>query len=1059
MSLNLPFGIQPINALSNIDVRYGPWASLADARTNTAGTRVTGLTVGVNENGGVVEYWFKEGIGDNDLVEKTSSGGGMLNWSGSTANAVGTYISVSGICAQPNLTFNGSCLNVTGKVITDTLQVETGAAAGCVLISDASGNATWQTQTITNGVNGLSKSGNNIVLGGNLTGNTQINLSDNCFDLINQTPNILFRIDPTNEYINYNISNNLNTFYSGKTCFQVGNLSPNKTTLLLDGDDAIFCLCSTNSGVIGANATLNLRSSGATITDLGTNGGIRYSADYSNNYVARSLVDKNYVDTCVGSAGGINMSGSTANGLTTYVNSNTICAQPNLIFNGSCLGITGCLKTSCKIVAGGLSAEHATGLFQGKIDTAINYGQYLLFKDEADTINFSISNGALGNAFFPIFSSKVTSTNPAMYFLGNSVSGTSAGTGIVTFEGRINNAGTSDSGTTLVNFTSGYGSSRAKLMADGTFIANGKIIAGTGCGFYNATYQAGINPIWAFDNATGYGISYCQGGVDDIRMHFGSPTTPSFCFAGGGNLTITGCYIGSGAGLTGTASNLAVGSATTAADANCLGGVAATNFYQYQCFNIDADTMTTRRDGFTYALNAPSTGPIIMIGEANYSMQINSAYIGGGTISYRTRNGDAACWNPWYSFITTANIASQSVGSANNSACLGGIAATRYLYGSTCAGSNSANAGTYNPYEISQYKSGFWEVYNAAWMPTTDYYWALTAAHTSNGAAYNYSGQLAWRNGTSDLYTRTITNGTAGAWRKVFNSGDSVDISNNLASGDLLCFNGTTITGATNLRVKGGATRFICWDSISAGGGSALCMIGQKGASTSIGGAVCIFGGEGGSTSGGGGALNLYGGNVVCGNGGSILICASRGCGASSHTGGNVTISAGLGGNGSGNGGNLTLCSGAVVTGTIGCVILSHGTAEKLRTLTNGVCVTGCGFATDFIASSDLRLKTDIQPISNALSIVTQLCGVSYIMCDDENQENRIGLIAQEVQPILPEVVSHTIPTEEDIKYGITDDKLGIKYDKITAVLIEAIKEQQLQINDLNNKIIELQKK
>jgi len=142
---------------------------------------------------------------------------------------------------------------------------------------------------------------------------------------------------------------------------------------------------------------------------------------------------------------------------------------------------------------------------------------------------------------------------------------------------------------------------------------------------------------------------------------------------------------------------------------------------------------------------------------------------------------------------------------------------------------------------------------------------------------------------------------------------------------------------------------------------------------------------------------------------------------------------------------------------------LRYGGVTKLNTITNGVCVTGCGCATDWIASSDCRLKTCIEPITGALSTVTQLCGVCYQLCADEKHENRIGLIAQDVEKILPVVVSHTTkiveeenPNEEPNEY---DDLLGIKYDKLTAVLIEAIKEQQTQITCLQQEINELKNK
>lgn len=149
---------------------------------------------------------------------------------------------------------------------------------------------------------------------------------------------------------------------------------------------------------------------------------------------------------------------------------------------------------------------------------------------------------------------------------------------------------------------------------------------------------------------------------------------------------------------------------------------------------------------------------------------------------------------------------------------------------------------------------------------------------------------------------------------------------------------------------------------------------------------------------------------------------------------------------------------GACITSTI--VYLNYAGANKLCTVTNGICLgTQCGFATDWVATSDRRLKENIQPISTALSIIENLCGVCYNLCDDETKENRIGLIAQDVEKVLPEIVSHSAVNEEDLKYGITDEKLGLKYDKLTAVLVEAVKELKSQNVCLQNQIIELRKK
>ncbi len=150
-----------------------------------------------------------------------------------------------------------------------------------------------------------------------------------------------------------------------------------------------------------------------------------------------------------------------------------------------------------------------------------------------------------------------------------------------------------------------------------------------------------------------------------------------------------------------------------------------------------------------------------------------------------------------------------------------------------------------------------------------------------------------------------------------------------------------------------------------------------------------------------------------------------------------------------------------VTTGAENAILATNNAGVNLyfnnvcvfNTLSTGACITGCGFATDFIAASDKRLKKDIEPISNALSMVTQLQGVCYRMCDDECCEIRVGLIAQDVQEVLPEVVTHTPPTNDDAKYGITDEKLGLKYDKIVSVLIEAIKELNIKIIILENEI------
>jgi hypothetical protein len=94
--------------------------------------------------------------------------------------------------------------------------------------------------------------------------------------------------------------------------------------------------------------------------------------------------------------------------------------------------------------------------------------------------------------------------------------------------------------------------------------------------------------------------------------------------------------------------------------------------------------------------------------------------------------------------------------------------------------------------------------------------------------------------------------------------------------------------------------------------------------------------------------------------------------------------------------------------------------------------------------TSDKRLKNNIQPIQNALDKVNELGGYTFDW-NEELQKARkghdIGVIAQEVQSVLPEVV-----VERDNGY------LGVDYQKLVPVLIEAIKELSAKVKELENK-------
>ena len=95
----------------------------------------------------------------------------------------------------------------------------------------------------------------------------------------------------------------------------------------------------------------------------------------------------------------------------------------------------------------------------------------------------------------------------------------------------------------------------------------------------------------------------------------------------------------------------------------------------------------------------------------------------------------------------------------------------------------------------------------------------------------------------------------------------------------------------------------------------------------------------------------------------------------------------------------------------------------------------------DIITNSDERLKTSIENINDALETVKKLQGKKYTK---DNVENQLGFLAQEVEQVLPQIV-HTSSDESGTK--------SVNYQAVIAVLVEAIKDQQQQIDDLKGRI------
>lgn len=107
-------------------------------------------------------------------------------------------------------------------------------------------------------------------------------------------------------------------------------------------------------------------------------------------------------------------------------------------------------------------------------------------------------------------------------------------------------------------------------------------------------------------------------------------------------------------------------------------------------------------------------------------------------------------------------------------------------------------------------------------------------------------------------------------------------------------------------------------------------------------------------------------------------------------------------------------------------------------TISGDLTVTGDAAAANFNSTSDARLKDNIETINNAIDKVSQLRGVSY----DKDGRRQIGVIAQETELVIPEVVTTNDDGFKTVAYG-----------NIVGLLIEAVKDLQIQVDALKEQI------
>jgi len=142
-----------------------------------------------------------------------------------------------------------------------------------------------------------------------------------------------------------------------------------------------------------------------------------------------------------------------------------------------------------------------------------------------------------------------------------------------------------------------------------------------------------------------------------------------------------------------------------------------------------------------------------------------------------------------------------------------------------------------------------------------------------------------------------------------------------------------------------------------------------------------------------------------------------------------------------------TNCTTYMNNATVACHLQVGGTTT-LTTTTGRIDATNDVVA---FATSDRRLKCNIKPIENALCKVIGVTGNTFDWKELAKEERKtihgntgrdVGVIAQEIESILPEAV-----TTRESGYK------AVNYEKIIPLLIEAIKEQQKQIDELKSRL------
>lgn len=670
--------------------------------------------------------------------------------------------------------------------------------------------------------------------------------------------------------------------------------------------------------------------------------------------------------------------------------------------------------------------------------------------------------------------------------LSVNASGTSSFDGAVEIDGNTNVTG-SLTATSFVGPLTGNVTGNAATATNATnlFGAGGSYIQSTSSGTsYTDNYQIREN--------YGGGSNSAIAGAPTLGFHWSGVVASSIMMEASGRISIRnnpGTSYEDFIADTITAASFVgplTGTATTASNAMLLDGLDSTSFLRSDAADtVSGDISFTGGQGAITITNSSilSAGTSAWTGDPGSSGKIqyhsNRWYIVADSASNRIvqfrRNGsDKSYIDNNGVFVgavsgnaTTATSAtSASHASTAAAATTFGGQASSYFHSQASTGLAGVNRITTISNFNNSLPSGFYQSDTASNMPGTSWHNMLNVRHSNNGNDHGFQQSMSYYN--EHLYTRTYSGGTGAndgtftTWAKQWSdrndgasSGLDADKVDGIQGASLLrsdaadTFTGTLTMGTQKALIANNYGRGVYGLYSS----TRYQHIWSMGAAYNL-------------TDDGTGSGNLYGlafthtnvnGQSKAGLGHQMLILengsTTSAIGNGMWTNGGYTVQNSYGS------GKFGLYYGSMMLDG-GTAAHTYYIGEPSRTTAQNLIVGGAisaeGDITAFL-SSDSRLKENIKPIENSLEKINKLNGVTFdwIKLTKEEQDTKfqykegsdIGVIAQEVEEVLPELV-----TTRKSGYKAVD------YQKLTAVLIEAMKEQQVQIDELKSTVNKLQK-